>query len=217
VKSKILVILALIFVRCATTSISAIRNKEVEPITFNRIMVFAPFEDIGWRQKTEASFVSKMLRKEIYGKLGPPRNPYYKDYVETHYAETCSCGVSSIDIIPPFREYSPEDLRSRYSKSKIDGILVVALEDFWTTDFQVFKYLSYTQSVIGYTVSKPRMMFDVRLVDVASGEIVWMATAVTAGNAFADRSDLLESLAGSIAEELFKEKFLIEEIKHNLK
>ena len=214
-KARIYILLIFSLVRCATTSISAIRNKEVEPVTFNRIMVFAPFKDIGWRQKTEASFVSKMLKKELYGKKEPPRNPYYKDFVDKYETETCSCGVSSIEIIPPFREYSPEDLESRYSKSKIDGILVVALEDFWTYDFQVYQYNSYINSVVGFTVSKPRLRFDIRLVDVVSGEIVWMATAITAGNVLAERQDLLESLAGSITDELFKERFLIEEITHN--
>jgi len=216
-KTTISVLLVIICMRCATTSISAIRNKEVEPVTFNRIMVFAPFKDIGWRQKTEASFVTKMLKKELYAKKEPPRNPYYRDFVDKTHTEICSCGVSSIEIIPPFREYSPEDLQIRYSKSNIDGILVVALEDFWTSDFQVYQYNSYINSIIGFTLSKPRLKFDIRLVDVASGEIVWMATAVTAGNVYADRGDLLESLALSIVEELFKEKFLIAEIKHNSK
>jgi hypothetical protein len=61
------------------------------------------------------------------------------------------------------------------------------------------------------------LKFDIRLVNVASGEIVWMATAVTAGNVLAERYDLLESLASSITDELFKQRFLIEEIKHNSK
>lgn len=208
------VVTVFVLASCATTSISAIRNKEVEPVTFTKIMVFAPFDDIGWRQKTEASFVSEMQRKDIFAKEVPPRNPYYKDNVKEYYSDTSTYGVPSIDIIPPFRDYAPEDLQARYAEANVDGILVVALDDFWTTDFQIFQYYSYTRTVIGYTLSKPSFKFDIRLIDVASGEIMWMATTVTAGNIFADRGELLKSLAHSVIGELDKESFVIKEVKH---
>ena len=47
-------------------------------------------------------------------------------------------------------------------------------------------YESYTREYGGYYVSKPRVKFEIRLFEVKSGEIAWIAISLTRDNAFAD-------------------------------
>lgn len=180
-------------------------------------MVVAPFRDIGLRQETEGSFIASL--KTYQEKTKIYRRTRYDRYrpIEVDF-------LRSIDIIPPFKEYNHNEIGEKLSEKEIDGILVVALEDYWTSqtyipkfsetkgEFKVYgnalHYDSYTQESGGYYISKPRVKFEIRLYDVASGEVIWMATSVTTGNAFAKYGNLVESLSMLVLEELAKEDII---------
>jgi hypothetical protein len=194
--------------RCATTKLSSIKNPDVQGIKLHKIMIVAPFSDIGTRRNTEEAFVKNLNAKCYY------------------YKKIDSYGVCSIDIIPPFKEYSYFEVEKKMLDAEVDGILVVALEDYWTSQAYVPKsseesgefkfygnslsYKSYTKEHGGYYISKPRVKFDIRLFAVDSGEIIWMGTSVTKGNAFANYGTLLESLSKSVVDDLHKKGILKE-------
>lgn len=217
IKSAVFLPLLLFLIHCATTDIRAIRNQEIPDIKLRRLLVIAPFKDIGIRQDTEGSFsvsLKSYLRKfKIYGRAGYDR-----------YKPVDVVFLRSIDILPPFKMYNDSDVAEKLREQKIEGILAVALEDYWTAqtyvprssettgEFKIYggslQYESYTKESGGYYISKPRVKFEIRLYDVASGEILWMATSATKGNAFANYDNLIESLSMKILEELVKEDII---------
>lgn len=198
-----MVILFLIFdiflVGCAKTTLSTIRNPELSQIKFENILVIAPFSDIGLRQQTENAFIEKFNLSSMNA-------------------------ISSIQIIPPVKDYNEEELINILEKNKIDGILVAGLQDYWTSQSYVPRsssthgtassygnylyYRSYTQEYGGYYISKPNVKFEIRLFDRQSGQLAWLVTSVTKGNAFADYKTLANSLAKEVVKKLIEENML---------
>jgi len=176
--------------RCATTSLSSIMNSNYYNCRIERVMVVALFSDLGYRKTAEENFVKKL---------------------------PCDAWCS-VNIMPPFKDYTSEEIEKILKFYHIDGILMITLEDFWTSETYVpksyeeegsayfsgdyLKYKATTKESGGYYISKPRVKFDIRLHDAKSGEIIWMTTSTTKGNAFANFGTLINSLAASVAKEL---------------
>ncbi|MBA7540586.1 hypothetical protein ES705_32885 [subsurface metagenome] len=197
------VILFLIFtmflVGCAKTTLTTIRNPELFQIKFGKILVVAPFSDIGMRKQTEDAFIAKFNLSGVNA-------------------------ISSMQRIPPVKDYSEQELLRILEQDKIDGILVAGLKDYWTSQTYVPKssssrgsaslygnslyYRSYTQEYGGYYISKPNVKFEIRLFDSRSGQVAWLATSLTKGNAFADYNTLANSLAKKVVKMLIEENIL---------
>jgi len=199
-------IFAMFLVGCADTTLSTIRNPELSQIKFGKILVVAPFSDIGLRKQTENNFIAKFNLSGMNA-------------------------ISSIQIIPPVKDYNEQELLNILEQNKIDGILVVGLKDYWTSQSYVPKssssqgtaslygnslyYRSYTQEYGGYYISKPNVKFEIRLFDSKSGQIAWLVTSVTRGNAFADYNTLANSLAKEVVKRLIEENMLALTITDN--
>ena len=199
-------IFAMFLVGCADTTLSTIRNPELSQIKFGKILVVAPFSDIGLRKQTENNFIAKFNLSGMNA-------------------------ISSIQIIPPVKDYNEQELLNILEQNKIDGILVVGLKDYWTSQTYVPKssssqgtassygnslyYRSYTQEYGGYYISKPNVKFEIRLFDSKSGQIAWLVTSVTRGNAFADYNTLANSLAKEVVKRLIEENMLALTITDN--
>ncbi|HBY57394.1 MAG TPA: hypothetical protein DEG96_05980 [Candidatus Atribacteria bacterium] len=196
----LILIITLWLIGCAKTKLDTVKNPELSHIKFEKILIVAPFTDIGLRRQTENVFVSK-------------------------FASADMTAVSSLELIPPIKEYTDQELLNILDQNRIDGILTVALKDFWTTKSYVPRsssthgsaslygnslyYRSYTQEYGGYYVSKPHVSFETRLFDRQSGQVAWLVSSTTSGNAFADYGNLANSLAKKIVAELKKEKMLV--------
>jgi len=173
----LLMLIAVYLMGCASTEISTVRNPESYNTKFENILVVVPFTDIGLRRQTEGIFVSKFNSSDMKA-------------------------LSSLELMPPVKDYSDQELMNILDKNKVDGILTVALKDYWTSESYVPKssstqgsanlygnslyYRSYTQQYGGYYVSKPNVSFETRLFDRRSGEVAWLVSSTTSGNAFAD-------------------------------
>jgi len=192
--------LALLFLSsCATTGISSIANPKFAEKSFKKIVIAAPFSDISLRKQTEQEFTCQFIM-------------------------TSALAIPSLDVIPPFKDYSEPEILEILRKNRIDAVFVVALTDFWMSKTYIPKssstsgtvsafggslhYQSYAQEHGGYYVNKPRLEFDVRLFDVESGEAVWMATSLTKGNAFAHYKTLCISLAGRVVDKLIEDNII---------
>ena len=196
----LLMLIAVYLMGCASTEISTVRNPESYNTKFENILVVVPFTDIGLRRQTEGIFVSKFNSSDMKA-------------------------LSSLELIPPIKDYSDQELMNILDKNKVDGILTVALKDYWTSESYVPKssstqgsanlygnslyYRSYTQQYGGYYVSKPNVSFETRLFDRRSGEVAWLVSSTTSGNAFADYGNLASSLAKKVVSELKKEDMLV--------
>jgi len=189
----------------AWTTLSTVKNPNSR-VKFRKLLVIAPFSDIAVRKQTEHAFIKKL------NSLGVD-------------------AISGIELIPPVKDYNEQDLLSILEQNHIEGILVVALQDYWTSQVYIPKtsssqgnvslygnslyYESYTREYGGYYVSKPRVKFEIRLFEVKSGEIAWIATSLTRGNAFADYSTLVNSLSEEVVKKL-REEDIIEIRKENI-
>ena len=101
---------------------------------------------------------------------------------------------------------------------------MVGLKDYWTSQTYIPKslssrgnaslygnslyYNSYTQQYGGYYISKPNVKFEIRLFDTKSGQVAWLTSALTEGNAFADYNTLASSLAKKVVKKLIEENML---------
>ena len=195
----LVLVLTMFLVGCAVTTLSTIRNPELSQIKFGKLLVVAPFSDIGLRKQTEDAFIAKFNLSRMNA-------------------------ISSIQRIPPVKEYNEQELLKILEQDKIDGILVVGLKDYWTSQTYVPKssssrgsaslygnslyYRSYTQEYGGYYISKPNVKFEIRLFDSKSGQVAWLATSLTKGNAFADYNTLANSLAKKVVKMLIEENIL---------
>jgi hypothetical protein len=192
-------IFAMFLAGCAKTTLTTIRNPELSQIKFGKLLVVAPFSDIGLRKQTEDAFIAKFNLSDMNA-------------------------ISSIQRIPPVKDYNEQELLEILEQDEIDGILVVGLKDYWTSQSYVPKssssrgsaslygnslhYQSYTQEYGGYYISKPNVKFEIRLFDSKSGQVAWLATSLTKGNGFADYNTLANSLAKKVVKMLIEENML---------
>jgi len=192
-------IFAMFLVGCADTTLNTIKNPELSQIKFGKILVVAPFSDIGLRKQTEDAFIAKFNLSGM-------------------------SAISSIQRIPPVRDYSEQELLNILEQDKIDGILVVGLKDYWTSQSYVPKssssqgtaslygnslyYRSYIKEYGGYYISKPNVTFEIRLFDSKSSQVAWLTSSLTKGNGFADYNTLANSLAKEVVKRLIEENIL---------
>ena len=193
-------LVALFLLGCSETKISTVKNPELYDTKFENILVVVPFTDIGLRRQTEDIFVSR-------------------------FSSSGMKAISSLETIPPIKEYSDQELMNILYKNKVDGVLVIALKDYWTSKAYVPRssstqgsanlygnslyYSSYTKEYGGYYVYYPNVSFETRLFDIKSGQVAWLVSSTTSGNAFADYENLASSLAKKVVSELEKEEMLV--------
>jgi hypothetical protein len=131
---------------------------------------------------------------------------------------------TGIQLVPPTRQYSTDELNSIIRENGIDSVLIVGLTEYWTSQQYIpqsstingsatiigntISYAQQTNTYGGFNISKPRMSFESRLFDAKTGNVVWMSTSLTRGNAFAKFVDLASSLSTSIVNRLWNEKII---------
>lgn len=184
---------------CAWTDVSSFRDPAFIGKRFQRILVIAPFGDMDSRTKTEQAFSVRLAKYEVEV-------------------------IPSMGVLMPTRTYTDDELFKLLNENNIDGVLHVELTDAYTKQTYMPRssythgqaslsantvtYSGTTQHYGGYYISKPRVKFKMRLYDVSTGKTAWVATSLTRGNAFANFSTLIGSLADTAAEKLQEEGFL---------
>jgi hypothetical protein len=159
----------------------------------------APFADLESRTKAESVFVERFAKYSVEG-------------------------VPSIRVLMPTHTYTAQEIATLLSENAIDGVLLVTLTDAYTEQVYVprasstsgqatvigdiVSYSAQTQHYGGYYISKPRVRYQMQLYDVSTGNMAWVATSLTAGNAFAGFDILIGSLADTAVEKLKKDGLL---------
>ncbi len=198
-KQVLLVLIVFYLSGCAWTTLNTVKNPELYQVNFRKLLVVAPFSDIGLRKQTENAFIAQFNLSGVNA-------------------------FSSIELIPPVKEYNEQELLNILEQNNIDGVLVVGLQDYWTSQAYIPKssssrgsaslygnslyYQSYTQEYGGYYISMPRVKFEIRLFDSKSGQVAWLATSFTRGNAFANYNTLVNSLAKEVVKKLIEENVI---------
>lgn len=188
-----------IITSCASTKITSVVDPEFKKAQFSDVLVISTFSDLMYKEKIEDNFK----------KFGNSKN--------------ISISTGS-EILPPTRNYSNYEISNILEYNNIDCILVIALQDYWTSQTYVPKSTTTygSASIIGNTIvysqkkknygggfiSKPRVTFESRLFDAKTGNVIWRSTSLTKGNALADFSDLSSSLSRTTINKLLTDRII---------
>ena len=126
-------------------------------------------------------------------------------------------GTRAIDILPPTRNLSSEEVAEATSKVGADSVLIMRLGDrdvahtyvpptyhpgkttstvnFYGSQAYVTTYQSPGYTTGGYNIKKPRATYSAELYELKSGAMVWRGEGSSRGNAFASFEDLTLSAA----------------------
>ena len=183
----------LLLAGCAKTSMTSLLNPAAPPSVYEHILVYFPLSDLELRQVVESEF----SREDDSGRFKP-----------AHL------------VLFPGQEYSTEQLQQILGRERIQAVLVLSLADAGSNPAHIPQYSNTTCTIWsssqgctqarttttgGYSVDKPWASFNSTLYDLETGAAVWVATAQSRGNAFADSEDLLRSLARKSVEQLKKD------------
>lgn len=179
-------IIIFVFNYCAATNMTSVKDPEFRNKTYSRFLIMSTFSDLRYKKELENSFMRSLQLKNI----------------------TASTGL---ELLPPTRTYSDEEIQKILKSYGIDGILIVALQDYWESQYYIPKstriqgsasivgntitYSQQKQNFGGFNYSKPRVVFETRLIDSETGRVAWKSSSLTRGNAFAHFSTLANSLA----------------------
>ena len=201
--SYVLLILAMLMVgSCAETRMNTYRDPaSIGRSPMGSIAVFAIARDLGSRQRVE-SIATKRLT-ELTGTRAVP----------------------AINLLPPTRQFSPDEATKALTDAGIDGVLFIIPAD---VDFQIYQppgtepttgfasiyastiYLQgYTTYPPGRRMRKPRNTYDLKLADLRAGDISWISSTITRGNAYADAATMADSLVRATIEHLLVEQLVL--------
>lgn len=203
VRSKfILICIFLCFIiSCARvrTDLTSVKDPISTNTNIRNLVVYAAFSDIETRQEVESGIASKLSEHAIEA-------------------------IPSMQILLPTRTYTKEEISSVLEKNHIDSPLTVVLTDAYSTQTYIpqistshgqgtisgnaIDFSSTTYHTGGFYLSKPIVRFTLKLFDLKQGSIVWIASTLTRGNAFANLNKLIDSLSSTAVEKLQEEGFI---------
>lgn len=189
---------------CASTKMTSFKDPDYQQATFSRILVLANTNDLQDRKKLESQLVEEFS--------------YYKIFA-----------LESYKLFPPTRDLSDEDKVELLLKNNIDALISIDVGESGTNEVYVpqtssetktkgkvnvygntanYKEKSTTTYYGGYTLSKPWAEFETRLYDISNGQMAWIASSYTGGNAYANRNTVINSYCEKTVEQLREDKII---------
>lgn len=199
-RTTISILLASLLVGCASTKMTTYKDPEFENVVYKSLVVSSNFQDLEHK-----AYMETKVCKEL-----------------SSYEVNCQ---RSIDVFPPTRKFTNEQWVQRFINSGADALVTIALTDSYSTQTYVLQsstttgnvsaygniayYSQSTNTYGGYNISKPVEKYKITLIDGNNGQVAFMATSSTRGNAFADSQDLSNSLAGELVDQLEKSGLIV--------
>lgn len=125
---SVFILVAISFIEgcgATATSIVNVTDEEFSNSKYKRILVIAPYDDLELRDGVETLFARELSNRPVVAYKG-------------------------IDVLPPLKEYSYEDISRILNERDIQSVLVVCITDFWT------EYYKTPDQTITKTNSKTR-------------------------------------------------------------
>lgn len=218
-KSAFALALCMLFLSCATTKITSIRDDEFPQLTYDRILVLSFSEDLELEQGVETAFCESLEKEgvdafkaiEYWSPLKRQKgigNQIYSDEAYNRLFTTLEdnniVAVLFVVMTDAWSDY-------RYVHTP-ERITTEGSAQSWG-DGRWMKYQSESYSSGGSTITieKLRRSWKVSLIDFSSGKEIWLCTAKTRGGRFAGVGTLLRSLASRVVKELKHEGFIATE------
>lgn len=207
-KYSISFFMILFLVSCASTRMTSFKDPDYQKAEFKRILIVANTNDLEDRQKLE----SKMV--EAFSDIGV-------------------FAMESFRLFPPTRELTDEDKVNLLLKNNIDAFISISVGESGVDEIYVpqtssttktkgevnvygntahYKEKSTTTYQGGYTLNKPWAEFETKLYDVSNGQMAWISSSFTKGNAYANRNTVINSYCGKTVDQLLEDN-LIKKIK----
>jgi hypothetical protein len=194
------IVAALLVTSCASTHSTSFQDPDFRGKPFRRLVVLSGPAPLTQRASIETRMVYVLRKYEIYA-------------------------VGGLQVFPPTRTLSPEEMARTLQEGGFDGVLIVSETNSGVQQTYVppsgpststttgtitsngYGAASYsgtttTYTPQGHTVNRPWADFDARLVDVASGKTAWIANSRTGGNGYATFETVLGSYCESTADDL---------------
>jgi hypothetical protein len=188
---------ALVATSCVRTKITSFKDPDYAGRMFSRPAVVADIGDLRQRQTFEASLGAELAKRGV---------PVWL----------------STQIIPPTREYSPEQRMQMLTSAGMDSLIVVSVSGegmvqqyvppsgtTTTTgavqtqgNQAVYEEQTRTTYQGGYYVGRPWQHVTTRVLDTLNRRVAWVAETRSTGDIQADTDDLIHAYAKKIANEL---------------
>ncbi|MBC7795042.1 MAG: hypothetical protein H7Z43_15155 [Clostridia bacterium] len=188
----------------ASTDLTRVKDPAYANLAFRRAAVFAGDRNLRQRRLIEDAVVFELRR------AGFSVRP-------------------SIEIVPPTRDYTPEERVQALLAANMDGVIVIAdesgvasiyvpiTETTTTTTGDVtvqgntaqYRETARTDHQGGYTITKPWAKTTTRVIDLRGGRVAWLAETDTRGSGFADFGDIWKSYARSLAKQIQEDHVLV--------
>lgn len=199
-----LCVLALLLLLAACQSIETDVASSVAPEyrghTYSRLCVSSPEGDLRVRRAAEEALAEELT------KLG---------------VECMQLG----EILFAGKEYGEEEVRSAVEESGAEGYLTIVSLQTWVDEYYVPPSVStsgtygwhghpygwgYSTTWVsgGYTISRPRATYDVRLVDVATEDVAWVASVGVRGTTETSWADMRSAAAKRAVSQLVEDGVL---------
>jgi len=199
----------IILVGCASTRMTSFTDPDYQKAEFKRILVVANTNDLEDRQKLESKMVEEFSNIGVFA-------------------------LESFRLFPPTRELTDEDKVELLLKNDIDAFISISVGESGVREVYVpqtssttktkgnvnvygntatYKEKSTTTYQGGYTLNKPWAEFETQLYDVSNGQMAWIATSFTGGNAYANRNTVIDSYCGKTVDQLLEDKLITKSLQ----
>ena len=201
--------MAFILVSCASTKMTSFKDPDYQNAKFKKILIVANTNDLQDRQKIESKMVEAFTENGVFA-------------------------LESYKLFPPTRELTDEEKVDLLLKNNIDAFISISVGESGVNEVYIpqtssttktegdvnvygntarYKAKSTTTYQGGYTLNKPWAKFETKLYDVANGQMAWISSSFTKGNAYANRNTVINSYCGKIVDQLLEDNLITKAIQ----
>ena len=197
-------LIVFLFISCASTKMTSFKDPDYQKAEFKRILIVANTNDLEDRQKLESKMVEEFSNIGVFA-------------------------LESFRLFPPTRELTDEEKVNLLLKNDIDAFISISVGESGVDEVYVpqtssttktkgevnvygntarYEEKSTTTYQGGYTLNKPWAEFETKLYDVSNGQMAWISSSFTKGNAYANRNTLINSYCRKTVEQLLEDNLI---------
>ncbi|MBU0558237.1 MAG: hypothetical protein KJ799_16390 [Bacteroidetes bacterium] len=198
-------ILSILYVLgCASTKITSFIDPAYQLANFKNILIIVNTSNLEDRKNIENTMVKYFLSK------GRSATESYK-------------------VFPPTRNFTDEEKIEILLKNKIDAFIAISIGEYGVSEYYIPQTSSVTKTTGnvnvyggsatyntksktsyegGYTLRKPWAEIETKMYDVSNGQMTWIATSFNGGNAYANKSTVIESYCEATVNKLIEDRMV---------
>lgn len=176
---------------CASTEIEGITKPDIKFYEYQKVFVYCNLENVKYRKNLENEICKQFNKQNIKA-------------------------IKSIEVFPPLKEYSSEEIQNSISKTNSEIFIAVKILSVNTNNGDSSSFFMPVGGMFfgsGSTEIKVNLDFDITIYDIKNNyEIIYKGTA-TSKDENDEFDDCIENIFESFAEQLVKQYFTLPESK----